>query len=294
MSYEIVDIYIKDSSPAKNPAEGVVVRAFSENGKIFYTQATTDVGGHAGFLLPSGLTFQLRFFKQNVGFVNPQYIVIAASPGVNSFDVTCDVLTPPTSRSARLCVAFGYFYRIDGSPAANVDIHVIAKFNPLLLDGNAILTEQLAVRTDEKGYVEMPLVRCGQYDVTVQGIEDYQRCISVPDAPNVNWPDLLFPVVDRVSFTPTPPTTLAVGQEVSITPSVYATDGNLLLGGAMGDVFWSSSDNSVLVILLAGGVITLRGIGPGTASLRAVRADQSIVRIPDLPIRGLPPAITVS
>jgi hypothetical protein len=62
----------------------------------------------------------------------------------------------------------------------------------------------------------------------------------------------------------------------------------------MSDVFWGSSDISVLAILLAGGVITLRGIGPGTASLTAVRADQSIVRIPDVPIRGLPPAITVS
>lgn len=292
MSFENVDVYIKDSLHG-DPISGVVVRVYSEDGKMFYTQATTNVDGLASFLLNTQ-TYQLRFYKQHVALPNPRYIEVLEAPVLpqsNVFDVVADLVVPPVAADPRLCTVYGYFRRPDGAPAANVDIHFIAKFKPLLLDGDAVVTERSIVRTDKDGYVQTNLIRCGQYDVTVQGTEDQQRIVAVPDAPNCSLPALLFPVVERVTFDVDQPWSVAVGQEIQVTPTVYGSDGNVL---DCWEVIWSSSDTNVLAVLPAGGVLTLRGLSAGIASVVGVRADQSIVRIPDTPIVGLPAAVTVT
>ncbi len=160
------------------------------------------------------------------------------------------------------------------------------------MDGDAIVTGPMHLRADINGYVEHAFIRCGIYEVIAEGLEDYTREVAIPDAANVNLPDLLFPVVDYIEFSPAVPTELAVDEEVYITPTVYATDGRT--AGAQVDVIWTSSNPQVLAVTPSGGVLTLRGVAPGTALVQAVRADQSIIRIPGVPIRGLPAAITVS
>lgn len=294
MSLESVDVYIKDSLHG-DPIPGVIVRVYSSDGATFYTQVTTDAFGLAAFLLDSDNSpYQLRFYKLHVSLPNPKYITVLSAPvapQTNVFDVVADLVAPPTATDPRLCTAYGFFRRPDGTPAANVDVHFIAKFKPLLLDGDAVVTERTTAKTDAKGYLQVNLIRCGQYDVTVQGIEDEQRVIAVPDAPNVSLPALLFPVVDRIDFSPVGPWAVAVGQEIQVTPTVYASDGNQVDSF---DVIWSSSDPSVLAVLPSGGVLTLRGVATGSASVLATRADQSIVRIPDTPIVGVPVAVTVA
>ena len=292
MSFETVDIYVKDSLH-DDPIEGVVVRVYSKDAKLFYTQAITDTFGVASFLLNTQ-EYQLRFYKQHVALPNPRYIEVIEAPVAplsNVFDIVGDLIVPPSAADPRLCTVFGFFRRPDGTPAANVDVHFIAKFRPLLLDGDAVLTERTIERTDKDGYIQVNLIRCGQYDVTVQGIEDQQRLISVPDAPNVSLPSLLFPVVDRITFDPPGPWTVAVDDEIQVTPTIFGSDGNTL---DCGDVIWSSSDNSILAVLPSGGVLTLRGLAAGSASVQATRADQSIVRIPDTPITGVPAVVTVT
>lgn len=290
---EIVDVFIKDTTLAADPIEGVLVRVYSSNGAIFHTQGVTDATGLAGFLLDPA-TYQLRFYKQHVALPNPRYIVVVAAPvapATNIFDVTADLVMPPTPTDVRLCTAFGYFRKPDGSPAPNVDVHFIAKFKPILLDGDAILTPQLSARTDERGYMQINLIRFGKYDVTVQGIDDEQRCITVPNTPNVNLPDLLLPVVDRITFDPPGPYALAVGEDLTVTPTILASDGNEV---GVDEVQWSSSDTAVLGVLPGGGVLVLRGLGTGTADIEAVRSNQTIIRIPDTPIEGVPLAATVT
>ena len=292
MSFENVNVYIKDSLHG-DPISGVVVRVYSENGAVFYTQATTDTLGLAGFLLNTQ-KYQLRFYKAHVALPNPRYIEVLEAPVAplsNTFDIVADLVSPPSAVDPRLCTAFGYFRRPDGTPAVHVDVHFIAKFKPLLLDGDAVVTERTIARTDKDGYLQVNLIRCGQYEVTVQGIEDEQRLISVPNAPNVSLPSLLFPVVDRITFDVAEPWTVAVGEEIQVTPTVWGSDGNELDAW---EVIWSSSDLDVLAVLPSGGVLTLRGLAAGTASVQAVRADQTIVRIPDTPIQGVPVSVTVA
>jgi hypothetical protein len=293
MSYRNVDFNVTDSTPALNPIAGVVLRVYSVDGTTFYTETLTDAQGHGGFLLDDSVPYQLRLYKFQVSFTNPILFTIAAPPEVNVFDLQGTIFVPPTAMDARLCRASGFFRRGNGARAKNVDVHFIPKFKPLLLEGAAVLTERDVIRTDEQGYAQIDLIRCGQYDVTIQGMEDMSRSISVPDAPSVSLPDLLFPVVSQIAFTPAGPYTVHVGTDLDITPTIIASDGEVLPGTAPGAVVWGTDDPSVAALLDNGTNLTLRAFKTGTTNLTAVRFDKTIVRYPDLGISGVPLAITV-
>jgi hypothetical protein len=147
-------------------------------------------------------------------------------------------------------------------------------------------------RTDEQGYFEIDLVRFGQYDVTVEGFEDQQRCITIPDYPSSNLPDLLFPVIDRVELDPPGPYNIGIGvaNEIQVTPTVWDSSGRQLPGTALVDVMWRSSDTNVLGVEVTSEKVILRGLAPGAAQLQALRADSSIIRIPNTPVQGDVPA----
>lgn len=292
MSFEPVDVYVTAGTPAA-PVVGALVKVYNSSGTIFYTQAITDSDGRASFLLET-LGYSLRFYKQHVGFAQPQLIDVLATPSTNQFNVTAEVLTPPIATDPRLCRASGYFRDVTGAPKRWLDIHFISKFSPLLLDGDGIVTERVHVRTDEDGYASLDLIRCAQYDAVVEALEDSPRLISVPDASSVNLPDLLFPVVSAVSFDPPGPWTVAAGSELEVTPTVTTSDGRPLTGLATDDVRWSSSDDTVMAVVFGTTSLTLRGIGAGTAELRAERLNTSIVRIPNSPISGQPVVVTVT
>jgi hypothetical protein len=306
MAYVPVDVFVLDTTPQQLPVAGAIVRVFSQDGTMIFSQVETDSNGHAGFLLPDSTTFQFRFYKFQVSFTNPQYVVVQplpvppapANPTINSFNIAASLMPPPVSQDPRLCVAFGHFRNGDGSPQAAQVIHFIPKFKPLLVDGNAIMPEQIYEKTDCNGYLEVNLFKCGKYDVTVAGLEDYTVEISVPDLVNVNLPDLLFPVVQSIVFSPAPaappapPYTISVGQMLQLTPTVYLSDGNKDWKGQY-DVVWSSDNPAIMGLQVAGGVLTLTGNYAGTANIVARRAHHKIVRIPDSPIVGVPINVTV-
>lgn len=294
MSYEPVDLLITDDTPAKLPVAGVVVRVYDEAGTVFYAQGETSETGLVSFLLPAPQNFQVRFYKFATSFKQPLLLEVLEAPETNAFDVRAHVFSPPEAVDLRLCRCSGFFRGPNGLPAPNVDIHFITKFKPLLLEGSGLLTERLRKKTDQNGYIEVDLVRFGQYEVTIEGLEDCQRCIHVPDAPSTNLPDLLFPVVSRVLLEPAGPYSLGIGDEIVVTPTVYSSDGRQLEGAAIEDVLWNSEDASIALVMALPKTITLRGVAPGTTSIVATRRDSSIVRIPDTPIAGQPVAITVA
>ncbi len=295
MSYEAVNVFVQKSDTTA--IAGVVVKAFNQAGTVVFDQQTTSAEGVAAFLLESGITYQLRFFKQQVSIPNPQYITVQVTPtevANNDFNVTGQIIAPPTATDPRLCRLSGYFKRPNGAPAPNVDIHFIVRFEPLLLDGAAMLTERVHTRTDKNGYAELDLVRFAKYDVTVQGFEDLVRVIGVPDAPSANLPDVLFPVVASVSFDPIGPYTVATGQEIILVPTVLASSGLELDGTALEDVTWRSSNADVLALSATATTLILRGVAPGTAQITAERVNNSILRIPDTGIAGQPVTVTVT
>jgi len=294
MSYVPVNIKIVDSDPQQTPIPGVTVAVLSFDGKNVLTLAVTDGFGVAEFLLNTD-NYQLRFYKQQVNFRRSVAMQVQEPPAVNDFTICAQSFIPPISLDQRLCVGYGLFRDVTGAPAANLEIQFIAKFLPLWLEGAGLLSERKSVRTDKNGCVQINLIRCAQYDVVIQGYEDNIRQISVPNEPNVNIPDLVFPIVSQVVFNPVGPFALKVGVDQTVTPTVYSSDENVLsMIDMMSQVQWSTDDPTIAVVLPAAGTLTLRGLAPGSTMLRATRIDQTIVHIPDPGISGQPVAITVT
>lgn len=297
MSYEPVDVFVKDTTPSANPIASVVVKVLSADGKIVYGMQSTDTDGKASFLLPSEFPYQLRMYKFSYTFEQPQLFSVLPSPLApgqsNTFDAVGTNMTPPVPNDIRLCTAFGYFRDITGAPQSDVEIHFIAKFNPVLLDGAGVVKERVIRRTDKNGYLQVNLIRNGQYDCTIQGEEDIVRHIDVPDAPNVNLPYLIFPVVDHVVTTPAGPYTVAVGETLSVEIHVITSDENDL-GKGLNDVIYRGTDPDILDFSFDDTHIIFRGNKPGTAQVNILRANNSIVRIPDPGILGQPLVVTVT
>lgn len=297
MSVETVNVLVQNDFPLGTPVPGVVVRIFDSTGTNFVTSAVSDVNGQASFSLPADVPYQVRFFLTRFSIQQPVLITPVSAPVApvtNDFMAVGHVYSPPEAVSLRMCRCSGFFINLDGSPAIEHAVHIVSVFDPLTVDGNAMLTERLIQHTDHTGYVQFDLVRNGQYEVTVEGLEDQVRIITVPDAAAMNLPDMMFAVVDHVTFAPPGPWSLSSGQRMLVTPTVYTSDGRVLPGIAPADVLWSTDDSSVALVCYAGTQLEFRGGRPGTASLLCVRKDNSIIRIPNPPIGGLPQSIVVS
>lgn len=291
MSYEAVDIYIKDRAPLGNVLSGVVVKVMTEDGRMVFGQAQTDSTGKASFLLPNR-KYQLRFFKFGVNFKNPLFIDVLEGQN-NAFNVYGEPYVVGQSTDTRICIASGFFRTSSGAPHRAFDMHFIPKFDPIILDDAGVLHERVTARTNDKGFASVPLIRLAQYDVTLEGFENIYRSIEVPDAPAVNLPDLLFPVIKGITFDVSIPLELSVGEEIEVPTHVFTTDLRELeeLGS---DVLWSVSNPQVLNFEINGSNIKLRGLNPGSAEVRADRKDKTVIRIPNTPISGVPLSVTVA
>lgn len=299
-SYQSVDVVVLDSSALHDPVAGVLVRVLSADGKTLYTQGATDADGRVGFTLYTQL-YSLRFYKFQASFQQPQLIEVlegaggAAPDEPNEFVVYGETLTLPIASDPRLCRASGYFRDITGAPQRYLDLLFIGQFAPVLLEGAAVVSERRAVRTDDGGFVSIDLIRCAIYTATVEGLEDSLREVRVPDSPSVNLPDLLFPIVQSVSFDPPGPYSLAVGETLELTPTVVGSNKVPLTGVAYGDVVWSTADPLVATVApLTETTLELRGTGAGTTTLLATRLDKSVIAIPEAPIVGSGVSIEVA
>ncbi len=290
MSIESVDILVVDTALVAAPLSGVTVKILSEDGSAVVAQPVTDSDGLVTQLLPTGI-YQLRFFKFGVTFRSQLIEVLPAV--VNQFRVRGEVYSYPQSTDTRICIASGFFRTPSGGLARGVDVHFIAKWSPILLEGSAIMPERVTQRTNDNGYMEVPLIRFGQYEATVEGMEDYQRVVSVPDAPSVNIGDLLFPVVEAITFEEAGPYEVAVGDELILTPHVFSSDLNELTNIST-DVIWLTDNSTGCSAAPEVSRLVVKGLVAGTYQLTATRRDKSIIRIPDTPIQGVPLTITVT
>jgi hypothetical protein len=291
MSFEPVDIYI--NTPELDPVEGVTVCIYDETGTTFKTQASSDATGLAAFLLEPA-TYSVRFYKYQVGFVQPQVIEVLAAPSTNSFDIEAQVFQLPVATDARMCRCSGFFRDLAGAPKQYFDMRFTCEFSPIILDGAAVLTDGIDIRTNEIGYAQIDLIRGGNYQVHLESMEGGDsRTVSVPDLSSANLPDLLFPVVERVIFD-TDSFEVNVGEDLTLTPTVYDSAGRPLTGTVRTDILWKSDDPEVFSVTVMDDVLVLHGIAAGVANLTATRQDSSIIRIPNTAIIGVPQEITVA
>jgi hypothetical protein len=318
MASEVVKIYAWDQND--DALVGVLVRVFDDTGTTFIAQNTTALVGSdavAEFTLDGDdppNSYTIRMSKTGVGFdvalgdqyKTPQLIEVwspaASSPtGTNDFDVKGETFAMPVAIDARLCRASGFFKDATGRPLPGLDISLINDFKPAIVDGYGVLGSKVQIRTDDDGYVEVDLYRGGEYRAMVQSLqaaeEDttgaivFDRELVVPDQASVSIIDLLFPVVDEVTWSPV---SLAVGESVDLIPVVIGSDARTLEGTACEDVLYEMADTDVATVSALADRLVITGVSSGSTELMATRRDQTVVFIPDAGITGSPLAITVT
>jgi hypothetical protein len=318
MASETVKIYAWDQND--DALVGVLVRVFDETGTTFIAQNTTALVGSdaiAEFTLEGDdppISYTVRMSKTGVGFdgalgdsyKTPQLIDVwspaASSPtGTNDFDVKGETFAMPVATDARLCRASGFFKDATGRPLEGLDISLINDFKPAIVDGYAVLGSKVELRTDEDGYVEVDLYRGGEYRAMVQSIQAaeadptgaivFDRELVVPDQASVNLVDLLFPVVEEITWTLG---ALAVGDTFELVPVVLASDGRILEGAAHEDVLYEIADTEVATVSVLEDSLLITALASGSTELMATRMDQTVVFIPDSGITGSPLTITVT
>lgn len=293
MGLETVRITVLDQSNA--PLDGVVVRVFDSSGTTLITsgESGNTEPGVVEFTLEGDVSptlYSIRFFISGGRVNSPQNIQVYSPPsgapsGANNFEVDAVVFHPPETTDPKLCRCSGYVRGPSGMPKRGITFQFIPKFNPLVVGGAAVLGERSTRVTDENGYVTIDLYRHGMYQVTVESQENAQREVVVPDVASILISNLLFPVVDKVSWDPVGPWTFAVKQDFEVTPDVGSTDLQTL-GVASSDVQYTVDDESIAGVTVLSDRIVLRGIAPGVTTLRVTRTDNSIVYLPDPGISG--------
>jgi hypothetical protein len=317
MAAETVRIYTVDESSL--PLAGVLVRFFDDS-DVFVTQQYSALVGsevYAEVTLDGDdppNEYTIRLSKTGVAFdgslggdsKTPQSIEIyspasAAPTGTNDFRVQGQTFVRPSAMDPRLCRCSGFFLDHSGRPLRNLEIVFIAicynedqaDWNPLIVDGNGVLGNEIYTRTDTRGYISIDLFRTGEYAATVQGLEHSRRVLKVPDQPSMNLIDLLFPVVHEVVFDPDP-LALSSGSYVDVDLSITASDGQELDASDQ-DLTFSSSNTAIATTqLLVNNKLRVMGVGVGSTTIVATRTDQSIVTIPSEPVHYTPLAVTVS
>lgn len=310
MAIETVQVYCYDEQVPAQLVDGVLVRVFNEAGDTFIAQGYTgDAGtGIVEFSLDGSLTgtrYRIRLFKTGVAFdgslgdqsKSPQYIDIyspaAGSPtGTNDFDIYGDVFHHPSASDPRLCRCSGYVVYPNGRAATDALLELVNLYNPIIADSNRLVAGgRLEVEADDDGYIEVDLYREGEYRAVLSGICDEPRHIYIPDRNGWNLADILFPVVAQVTYD-VPTLALAVGGEGDVVPTITYSDTRV--AEDFEDVEWVSSDEAVATVVSAVDHIVVTGVAAGTATIYAIRADDSIVRTPEAGITQTPVVVIVS
>lgn len=288
MAWESVDVVVA-SSLLETPVSGVLVRFFNVAGTTIYTEATTNAEGRVSVLLPVG-TFSMRFYRFGTQFNQPQYVEVIEG-AVNTFDVTATLLTPPLANDPRLCRCSGFFRDLNGGPKMFLDMTIRAEFEPLVLEGSAVISGGLLARTNDAGWLQVDLIRGAMYRFTIESL-GCERVVMVPDAPSANLPDMLFPVVDRILDIDAT-VNVDVGAELELVPTVVASSGVPLVGTASDDVTWKITDTNVASLSVRSDKLVITGVAAGSTTLTATRTDKSVIRIPDVAILNQPFVVEV-
>lgn len=294
MALEVVDILVQTDDIVPVPVDGVSVFVYDSTGTTLITSGVTGTPvGHVQFMLSGGsssIDYQLRFFVNGGTIKSPQLIEVFSPPagsptGTNNFVVTASLFVLPVAPNTRMCRCSGFVRDASGRPLPGLDMHFLPQFNPLIVDGIAVMGEQVDVRTNKDGYVEFDLYRFGKYQAVVESHENIVRIVAVPNRSSMNIHYMLFPVVVSVSFSPTP-STVGVGATFTTVPTIIASDFETLTGTALQDVIYTISDPSKAAVTADTNNVYITGVSPGVTNLTVTRKDLSIVYIPDAGISG--------
>lgn len=313
MAVETVEIYCYDEQVVPALVDGVLVRVYNEAGDTFITQGYTgdaDTGkvefSLDGAAAPSPINYTIRLSKQGVAFdgylgdksKSPQLIAIyspaSGSPtGTNNFEVYGNLFHNPVSSDPYLCRVSGYIMNQDGTAFAKANVFVENLFDPIIVNGRAVLGRRQNYEADDDGFVSFNLYRQSTYRLAIEGLIDTPREVHVPDLDGFSLTDLLFPIVAQVVYAPTS-VSVAVGEETEVTPTVTFSDGRTGTGAAGDDVTYTAADEGVASVGIRDDKLVIIGVAAGSTTVSASRSDTSIIILPTPTITQTPLQITVT
>ena len=303
-----VSIVIKDQT--STAVNGVLVASYDGNGAKTH-EGTTGTGagvaaGEVQFEMNAG-TYRLRFFKSGVSITNPQDVVVTdpADPS-NTFDITAQTFTLPTSTDANFCTCTGTF--IDGSNNAiqNLRVFFIRRMNPpdpqVLGAGDTakgVLGEKVEMVSDATGQISVDLIRNGEYDVIIADQMDVLGRIVIPDAASANLIHVLYPVVSNVVYNPASPLAVSANTSTTVTLTLTFSSGVTKYTGAPPLTFTSSAaaiaTGSVSGTDQSNATLTVAALAAGSATLTPTQTFTSDeVEVLTLPAPAALPAIVVN
>jgi hypothetical protein len=288
--YSTVNLYAIDSVTLL-PLPNAVFKVLDATNQQPVVLQTSAADGSVGLLLPAG-EYEVRVFHFGTDFHGPRRIQVQAD--IESFDFPGERYHPTASLDARLCVVHGHFRHSDGRPYKNLDLHVTPLFAPILVDDAAVMGEDMVVRTDERGWVRLPLIRGAKYQIDLEGYDHGQKTVYFPDAAQWNLPDILFPRVVALEFTDAVrPVAVSVGEDVELDVSVVLSDGRRV-PPTNPDVQWANSDSQKLYYSFTPTSVILRGLAAGDVTLTATCTSTSVYSIPHRDLTGSPIDVRVT
>lgn len=285
----LIRLLSDDPSPVR--IEGVVVE-FYNTGAIFQTSGTTDINGEVTVTLPDA-SYDLLFFKVGISIQprQPQRIVVDHLL-INHFEVTAHVRALPESIDPKKCTISGFILGVGGGPA----IHRLI-FEPLKLltvkAGNVIAPyHRIEFTSDETGYFQFELLRDTKYNgyfvfpQDLFSVQPGRLDVITPNAASVDLHDFLFPLPLNLVFSISTISMVAgAPQDDTTTVTLNFTDGSTrtVLATPWAGVTLSNTDNKVVDAGLKDGLLTLRPLKAGTATISTVREIPDSVFIDPLP-----------
>lgn len=284
------------SSRDNTPLAGVLVRILNTNLQTV-ASLLTNTSGVAGFVLPSERNYEVRMFLEGALHISPRALPVGTEA---SIEVTAKILPPDTYQNPDpvLCNAHGFLLGTHGRPVkGQIDIRP----NPALAAFSYAGKYQLmhtrwdSYQSDGQTPLVLPLRRCGVYDVRIHALEEQVVRVQVPNLPSVSLSDLLWPYLSDLLFSPAfDPAPLAVNEARSYTLSAQLSSG-LAASLELFGLSFQSSNTAVAEVSFSGGVLSLRGVAAGTATVTVTESSgRFIVRQPEPPIRPFPLEVEVS
>lgn len=300
---ELATLVVKDDQPAPVEVDEVKIRVYTSPADVFVAEVETgqaaEAAGAATLPLSGSVTpgteYIVRLSKPGVTFDPGPTQTIAVldplvPPATNIFDFTAVIATLPESLDSDMCKLSGVFVDqslipiaglvIEFKPAVTfpeMDPRFTYHFagDPVIVRDN-ILLRSVRVTTNADGYAEVELPREGCYQVHIHGYghpKFITEIVQVPDRAGLAMLDLLFPFVTEVQFG-VATVDLAVDEEETVDITVTASNGQDLENAEfIGQLleFETSDDSVATVILSDDGVITVTGVGAGTATVVVTR-----------------------
>lgn len=286
-----VTILIENDLPSPTPVEDVAIEFYTTGG-VFQTSGTTDEDGEVTVSLPVDF-YDVVLYKPGVTFLprQPQRIEVLASPASNNFSISCHERVAPESIDALRCTVSGYILGVDGKQARHRIVFEPVK-NLLVLNNNVVAPyHRVEITSSEDGYFEFELLRNREYNAYfvnpygLFGVEPGKLAVVTPNQPAAPLDKLLFPVPLNMDFSAPTISLLAGGeQDESITASLSYSDGSIrtATGNQWAYVKIENTDNTIVEAFLSGGILCLKPLSPGTATITTSRVMSDLVTIDPL------------